>query len=182
MITLLWKIVAWIVSRPLIVDWLIQRALKTPYSHLYKGDDLYMERFWLFNPYPSRAEGDRRKALGLPRKTSIFPSIRLHKIHRKDTDDHPHDHPWEARTIILRNPYIEERLVQGSWMFEADRKDIIMRRPGDTARIRFGEYHKIVSVPKEGVWTMFITWKFQGTWGFLVDGKKVPYKEYLGIE
>jgi hypothetical protein len=32
------------------------------------------------------------------------------------------------------------------------------------------------------VWTLFITWRYQGTWGFDVDGSKVPWREYLGIK
>jgi hypothetical protein len=29
---------------------------------------------------------------------------------------------------------------------------------------------------------MFVTGKRRGTWGFNVDGKKVPWRVYLGIE
>jgi hypothetical protein len=32
-----------------------------------------------------------------------------------------------------------------------------------------------------GATTLFITGKYRGTWGFLVDGVKVPWREYLGI-
>ena len=59
---------------------------------------------------------------------------------------------------------------------------------GDTRAIKYGEYHSIDSVSidygtyprmESGVYTMFITWKYQGTWGFLVDGKKVHWKQYV---
>jgi hypothetical protein len=53
-----------------------------------------------------------------------------------------------------------------------------LRLPGDTATIKFGEYHSIDYVSKGGVYTMFITWDYRGTWGFLVNGKKVPWREY----
>lgn len=54
----------------------------------------------------------------------------------------------------------------------------IDRRPGDTVRLSFGEYHRIDSVSNGGVFTLFISGPYQGTWGFLVDGIKVPWKKY----
>lgn len=56
------------------------------------------------------------------------------------------------------------------------------RTAGYTGRLLFGEYHRIIEVSDGGVWTLFITWKYQGTWGFLVDGVKVPYRKYLGVK
>jgi hypothetical protein len=53
-----------------------------------------------------------------------------------------------------------------------------LRLPGDTATIKLGEYHSIDYVSDGGVYTMFITWDYRGTWGFLVNGKKVPWREY----
>lgn len=38
---------AWLLSRPTVADWLIRRAMRTPYIHI----DGYMSRWWLFNPY-----------------------------------------------------------------------------------------------------------------------------------
>jgi hypothetical protein len=32
-----------------------------------------------------------------------------------------------------------------------------------------------------GAWTIFITGKYRGTWGFLVDGAKVQWRKYLGM-
>lgn len=33
-----------------------------------------------------------------------------------------------------------------------------------------------------GAWTLFISWRWRGVWGFLVDGRKVPWREYLRIK
>lgn len=176
---LLWKIVAFIVSRPFIVNWLITRAMKTPYSHIpaRNSDAIYMYRYWLFNPYTKDAEGSTGDA-----KWSFLPSIRLHQIMLADDDEHPHDHPWDARTIILQNMYIEERRIIAIKEFPQFGMNVQKtRRTGDTATVKFNEYHRIIFVPKEGVYTLFFTWKFMGTWGFLKDGKKIPYKEYLGL-
>ncbi|EJL90447.1 hypothetical protein PMI15_00260, partial [Polaromonas sp. CF318] len=105
------------------------------------------------------------------RRWSWLPSIRIHRIMREDQDRDFHDHPWNARTIVLRGGYTEALPGQPY---------LRTRLPGMTGRLLFGEYHRITSVSVGGVWTLFFTWKYQGTWGFLVDGKKVPWREYLG--
>lgn len=166
----LWRAIAYLVSRPRVVDWLIRRAMRTPYSHIVAPDgsaEVYMERYWLFNPYPrDELERLQRGWLG-----SFLPSVRLHHIMRADSDRNAHDHPWDARTIILRGFYFEKRQDE----------PLRVMAQGDTDRILFGEYHKITAVCYEGPWTLFITWKYRGTWGFLVDGVKVPWRTYLGV-
>lgn len=42
--------------------------------------------------------------------------------------------------------------------------------------------HRISEVSEGGVYTLFISGKWRGVWGFLVDGVKVPWKKYLGLE
>ncbi len=159
-------------AEPAMVDWLIARAAKTPYLNI----DGYMDRAWLFNPYPTRAEKDALKEAGLPEPEYTGPSGRIHHILRKDNDRDGHDHPWNCRTIILRGWYNEDRLMpDGTWKG-------FHRKAGDTATLSFGEYHNITDVSEGGVWTLFITEEYQGTWGFLVDGVKVPYRTYLGLE
>lgn len=155
----LWRTIAWLVSRKPIANWLINRAKRTPYFHL----DGYMNRWWLFNGYS--VPGEQTKII--PRWPWL-PSIRIHHILREDRAEHLHDHPWDGRTIILDGWYIEETETYFS-----------TRISGDTRPIKFGEYHSIKKVSDGGVYTLFITWKYQGTWGFLVDGKKVHYKQYL---
>ena len=143
---------------PRVTSWLIKRAQRTPYFHL----DGYMERWWLLNPYDQETHIVKHK---------WFPwSIRIHHILREDYDRALHDHPWNARTFILHGWYREVREEDGEW---------IRRCAGDTARLNFGEFHAIREVSDGGVWTLFITSRFQGSWGFKVDGKKIPHREYL---
>jgi hypothetical protein len=179
---LLWAPVAWAVSRRPVVDWLIQRAVRTPYSHI-PHDGSYMERYWLFNAYDQVNKINGTKVWHWRK---WLPSIRLHKINRADSDDHMHDHPWDARTIILRGMYIEQRLEEDHDLalfgFVEEVENHYRRNAGDTARVLFGQYHRINTVSKGGVWTMFITYKYRGTWGFLVNGVKVKWKEYLGVQ
>lgn len=169
----MWRLVALIVARPRIADWLIQRAQRTPYFHI----DGYMQRWWLFNPYPSdrsMSDADRGRA----KRFSWLPSVRIHHILREDRAAHHHDHPWNARTIILRGWYDEVRFERGlhtalEWLPVTHR-----RERGDTARILFGQFHHIDRVCAGGVWTLFITWSYGGSWGFNVDGVKVPHRQY----
>lgn len=161
----LWKVLAKIVSQPEIAKYLIQRAVVTPYFHL-PG---YMDRYWLFNRYSEIGSSNL-----IRRRFQKLPSIRVHHILRADTADHLHDHPWNARTIILKGWYDEVKENDNSFLVTH------RREAGDTATINFGEYHHISKVSPGGVWTLFFTWEYMGTWGFLVDGKKVPHTEYTG--
>ena len=166
---MIWKLIAKFVSQPAVTRWLIRRALKTPYSPIIKNGETYMERYWLFNPYDLTSGKDSR-----------WPSIRLHQILLPDRDRHLHDHPWQCRTIILDGWYTEKRLVYQPGVLRGAAA-LFTRRAGDTATLDINDYHSIDTISKGGVWTMFITWQYQGTWGFLVDGKKVPYRKYLGL-
>jgi hypothetical protein len=171
-----WEAVAELLyCRQQLVDRLLTRAMRTPYLHITSADgtDVYMYRYWLFNPYDNETRAC---------KYPWLPSIRIHRIMRPDNDRHCHDHPWDARTIILRGWYEEERLIDDDFLqyFNHARYCTVtmFRHSGDTASLKFGEYHRIKSISPGGVLTLFITWKYQGTWGFLVDGKKVPHYEY----
>ncbi len=169
---LLWWLFAKIVALPPIANYLIKRSMKTPYQHLPD----YMNRYWLFNKYeytPGTDEAGYDK-----RKYKWLPSIRIHHILREDRGRDMHDHPWDARTIILKGMYVEDRLVRyyGGGFIGIDK---FVRQPGNTAALKLGEFHEIKAVSDDGVWTMFFTWKYQGTWGFFVDGVKIPWKQYL---
>lgn len=190
-----WKHLARFLAKPRIADALIRYAKRTPYMHLPSNEDpSYMERYWVFNPYD--------RATNKPRWGLLCPvSIRVHHIKREDLDRALHDHPWNARTIILRGWYEEKRLLIGDdRQGVIDRqtgliKDLIKtfpgshaevfeyftRRRGDTAALGFGEYHTITEVSEGGVYTLFFSSSWKGVWGFLVNGVKVPWREYLGI-
>lgn len=185
----LWRVVAAIVSRRVVANWLIARAHHTPYTPIKSrdGSEVYMWRGWLFNPYPEHHDGNER-----PKWREMLPSVRVHHIRRADSDAHLHDHPWNARTIILRNWYEEERpgdiFNQGeSWRDYREvegnthltPREVDTRRVGYTGRLLVGQFHRISEVAPDGAWTLFITWKYQERWGFRVNGKKVPYREYL---
>ena len=193
MINLFWRLVAKLLARPAIAERLIARAKLTPYQHIMSADgtEMYMGRWWLFNPYSRETH-----------KPSLWwcPwSFRIHHIMRPDEDRDLHDHPWNARTIILRGWYKEQRLLQADdpalhHLLQRAKEygmapaavslatEQIDRNPGDTARLNHGEYHRIDQVSPGGVITLFITSKWRGDWGFLVNGVKVPWRTYTGSD
>lgn len=186
---LIWRAVAAIVSRPGVAEWLIERSKRTPYSPITSrdGTDVYMGRWWVFNPYSKDADGNAG-----PARWSWLPSIRVHHIIRADDDAHLHDHPWNARTIVLRGWYVEERPLTDmttrqmmldvrdiGYVYGEPKRARLGRRSGYTGPVLFNSYHRISEVAPGGVFTLWFTWRYQGTWGFLVDGKKVPWREYL---
>lgn len=170
---MIWRLIAHIASRPAVAEWLIRMAKRTPYQHITSADgkNVYMGRWWLFNAYPG-AYGDHPQ----PNHVSWLPSIRIHHICRADQDRDLHDHPWNARTIILRGWYAEERPNSRGT------RSLFVRGQGYTGRLLYGQYHRISAVSDGGVWTVFITGRKRGTWGFMVDGKKVPWRTYLQLD
>ena len=194
MINLFWRLVAKLLARPAVAAWLIARAQRTPYLHIMSADGKtrYMGRWWLFNPYSRETH-----------KPALWwcPwSFRIHHIMRHDEDRDLHDHPWNARTIILRGWYVEQRQASEEWKKAVrsgmvpnphpkivdwvmkDACEWIRRDQGDTARLNHGEYHRIDQISPGGVYTLFITSKWRGDWGFLVNGVKVPWRTYTGTD
>ena len=184
MINLFWRLIAKLLARPAVAAWLIARAQRTPYLHIMSADgsEMYMGRWWLFNPYDP-VTGERCFRL-------IPWSVRIHHIMREDNDRDLHDHPWNARTIILLGGYTEQRLLDHedpalsglNVPASAQVTEYIDRRPGETAQLRYGEYHRIDTVAAGGAFTLFITSPYKGTWGFLVNGVKVPWRTYTGTD
>ena len=166
----IWRLIARLLARPAIADLIIRRAQRTPYQHIMSADgtEMYMGRWWLLNPY----DRDTHKA----RFRWLPWSVRVHHIMRADQDRDLHDHPWDARTVILRGAYLEERLLPDG----LPATTAIERQPGDTATLRYGEFHRIEAVSAGGVFTLFITSPWRGEWGFLVGSEKVHWRDYTG--
>lgn len=179
--TIVWLLVLIALADFRPIDWLIERAKRTPYFHL----DGYMARFWLV-PYntviersPGAADGTgpvtwRRPVAKLLQALGI--AARVHHILRSDHGRDPHDHPWPFVTIILRGGYYEVR-------FDADGKAIRSRwhGPGSVLFRRATDLHKLVLPEGQTAWTLFVTGKKCQTWGFKPEGApKVPYWQYEG--
>lgn len=138
---------------------IIAAARQTPYDHL-RG---YMDRFWVFNPC---VKGEH---VNSEHKTiSDVASCRVHHILRADNECDRHNHPWDAKSIVLDGWYTEER--DGEY---------ITHGPGAIIDIKHDTFHRITEVSEGGVWTLFFFGDYQHTWGFNTADGFVPFKEYF---
>jgi hypothetical protein len=160
-----WQEFARYVAQPHVADRIIERAQLTPYFHL----DGYMNRWWLFNPHQPNSDGEGREFPELA-------SVRIHQILRADNDRDLHNHPWDARTIILKGWYDELREGENGRIVHAK------RRAGDTAAISAKTFHTITAVAPETVWTMFFMGRKVQPWGYATERGFVHWSEYLAAE
>lgn len=184
---LFWRLLSRALARPWVARALIKRATRTPHTHIWGNDGtLYMERFWLFNRYDRVYNAKFRH----------LPSIALHITYEPDRERAQHDHPLRSRAIILHGGYAETR--GAGWYAD--------RFPGDTyavePKIQYHRISKIFPLATPGCSpacvSLWITWpkrpareygdvdeyprrrtEADGDWGFMVDGRHVPAREYL---
>jgi len=161
-----------------IADRLIRRAKRTPYYHL--GN--YMERYWLvpYNRTIIHEDGQTHGTGRVPwlkrpvaRLLQTFGiAVRVHRILRSDYGRDFHDHPWNFLSVILKGGYNEATPADphGAWYGAGS---VLFRRATD--------WHRLVLPWTGEAWTLFISGPRIQRWGFLVDGKKVPYTEYKGV-
>jgi hypothetical protein len=153
-----------VTDRGWLVHWLIRRAFKTPYSHI----DDYMGRWWLM---PRCLLTQHPDGYLFPRSWLPF-SVRIHHIMLADNERDLHDHPFNYRTIILQGWYDEEDVFG----------EIRLYNQGDTISATAQTFHRIAKVPQKGVWTLFIMGPRINSWGFMVSGRKVHWRRYIGVE
>lgn len=162
----LWQILAgFIATRPRLVDFIIKVGQRNEYSHLYHYDGSdYMGRWWLMPRWLCKLDEH-----GYPYPFDWLPFIiRLHHIRSADWDRDLHDHPANYRTILLRGCYVEQDVYGTKRVYIS----------GSTRGAKAETFHRISEVSEGGVWTIFIMTKKCNSWGFLVNGKKVPWRKY----
>lgn len=85
--------------------------------------------------------------------------VRLHKILCEDKTNFLHSHPFYFISIILKNGYEEELLVNNQIKIIKHRfGSIIFRKPTD--------FHRIKSIDGKTI-TFFITWKVNSGWNLI---------------
>lgn len=140
--------------------WIIARALRTPYTHLFNADGTpYMGRFWLF-------------------RTGLV-SARVHRIYTRDHDLHLHDHPFSFVGLVLRGGYLESRPVTAEPCFSGDRErtEETFRLAGSWAYRRATDRHRIASVLPD-TWTLIFMGPRVHWWGFFTPAGKVHWQQY----
>lgn len=91
----------------------------------------------------------------------------LHRIYRSDRDRHLHNHPWPFSTFLLTGSYVEE-LADGKRLRQI--WDVRCNDPDHTHRVTL----------EQPLWTVLLVGPTAQKWGFVVDGKWVYWREYLG--
>jgi hypothetical protein len=114
-------------------------------------------------------------------------NIYIHKICKSDKDKFPHDHPWNYRTIILKGIYKESLYPTYDDMSDPRSPGVPLRKtllpirntfgPGDSVRREWYDGHQIELI-KGPVWTLVITGKHRGTWGYITDKGWVDHQTY----
>ena len=161
------------------VDWLIDRAGRTPYEYLIHPDGTpYMGRYWLM-PMSLLVPGDCGYGYELVNKH--LPAIRLHHIQSADVDRELHSHPWPFLSRVLRGGYAEQRPVypqptfyktlRGSW---EEQTYVTWRQPGSWAFRWSGDRHRISDVKKD-TWTLVLTGPRCNQWGFATMDGFIPW-------
>jgi len=181
-----WNLVALILSMcPPLTNLLLAYAKRRPYFHL-PG---YMERWWLVGG--SERDGRAVEKRGwqggaLDRMLGRFFVARFHLILRPDQDRHPHDHPWAFRSLIIRGAYTEAHhpTVDGK---PSEQPIYRTHFSGSSYRVERGTFHRITAVTGPALTLCILgrpTRRGDGEddWGFLVDGERIGFKEYLGLE
>lgn len=106
----------------------------------------------------------------------------LHRFVRSDAEE-PHDHPWLNETTILTGRYVEELFcpvrmgLYGRGIAKPVARELTA---GMTAMREADAVHRIVDV-EPGTITLFETRRKVRDWGFWVDGRWVPWREYHDV-
>lgn len=164
-----------------LVQWLIDRASRTPYFDIHNEADgtLYMGRDWLMPLWLLRedeAEGCLKPKPWLP-----F-AIRLHHIARPDLDRDYHDHPSTFISLVLRGGYVERRPTSATpcWCAAEEDHYEVVRKPGSIALRRYTDRHRISSV-EPGTVTLVVWFRKRQSWGFFTRNGKVHWKDYASV-
>lgn len=106
-------------------------------------------------------------------------SLYLHRFHRPDLDRALHNHPWKwAVSLVLAGGYTEE------YLDSKGAQRVRRLRPWRLNILTQNSFHRITELHGE-VWTLFLTGPKVSSWGFLVEGGFVFWRERLrqrGIE
>jgi len=155
-------------------DYLVLRSMRTPYWHL--GG--YMLRYWLV-PY---RKDDKTGTTGLVSWTrrpiarllqALDIAVRIHVILRSDNDRHPHSHPWNYVSVVLRGGYFEHT-------YDEQGKPINSKwyGPGSVLYRRASSLHRLWLPDGESATTLFITGRWLQVWGFMTSDGLIKHSDY----
>ena len=101
--------------------------------------------------------------------------VMIHRFYMSDLPV-PHDHPWASCNVILKGGYIEH-------VVQKNIETAHFRKPGYFGR-RLADAQHWVELP-EGlmgeVWTLFVTFRREKSWGFFTEDRYYPFEEYFRL-
>jgi hypothetical protein len=111
-------------------------------------------------------------------------NIYIHNILRSDEEAHPHDHPWNFLSFVLKGGYSEEWLhfyedkayQKGAPLLKS------VRRPGTFVYHDAKDFHKLTLL-KGSAWTLVFTFgKRRPSWGFQTEQGWLEHKAYRELK
>lgn len=97
-----------------------------------------------------------------------------------------HDHPWNNISILLRGCYteVEPRLSWQRPKMDQYAQRRTLRLPFRPVFRKAQDRHRLVLSPQNtenGVWSLFIMFRWKQRWGFYTEKGWVYYRDYLGM-
>ena len=137
---------------------------------------------WAFmRPFriPSTAHPERTYLWRLRIIQTPWFALYLHKIMLPDDDRHPHNHPFEFTSLILKGGYTEERYIN-PW---TSRVPVIRHhRWLTTNKMSVGTFHRIISTfGRKPAWTLVFIGRRTQDWGFFTPITYIRHEDYFAI-
>jgi hypothetical protein len=142
---------------------------------IIKNGKPYLER-WRILGYLKGHEKSVHYEANKEVKSKLPFRLFVHRFSQPDQDRNLHNHPWEFFvSLIIKGGYSEVKSSDSHtvWLnnYRAPSFNFVSKH----------EYHKIVYV-KPGTITVVFSWGKGRKWGFLSNGRHIPWKEYLGVK
>jgi hypothetical protein len=101
-------------------------------------------------------------------------SIFLHKFNGPDWTQDPHDHPTDFLSIGLLGSYVET-------VYDSEGRELYQRawRAPWMRTFPATHIHRTSAVGKKGAFTMCVASRWKHDWGFVIEGKLTPWRDYL---
>ncbi len=101
-------------------------------------------------------------------------AVYLHHFIGDDSSIDPHDHPRRFISIGLKGWYFEDIYQKDGryWLTKCYQAPWVRTFPAE-------HIHRIRAKLHGNVWTVVIVLPHQRAWGFIKDGKWIPFREYV---
>jgi len=163
---------------PSLRNYVMRSAYSKPYFHLHG----YMYRWWV-TPRFLLTEDENGNLCPYSWVPKVL-RCRLHHIVREDAGRSLHNHPCDNVSIVLSGWYSEKSLSSESstrGMLDEYMYDVAL--PFQVVKRNAKDYHSIVDVSNDGVFSLWFMGKKVNEWGFLVGGEHIDHKNYfIGVD